>query len=653
MEVPLVRSLLLLPLLAACIRVPDEEKPDTAVDTDTATGDTAPVPDADGDGVLATDGDCDDADATVYPGAPEVCDGLDNNCDEVVDEGLGSVYYRDADRDGFGDVAGGVDACAVPDGYVTDATDCNDRVSGVNPDAAEACNDVDDDCDGTVDDGVSTTWYTDLDGDGHGDPDAPVTACEEPEGVAANADDCDDADPAVSPDAVELCDGVDEDCDGAVDDAAADADAWYADADGDGFGAGAATYACEPALGEVLDATDCDDGATGINPGAVETCDDVDEDCDGAVDDGAGASVAWYVDGDGDGYGDPARVSYGCDAPVGSVSDGGDCDDADLGINPSVEEVWYDGTDSDCDGADDDDADGDGDVPLDLGGTDCDDTDPTRYGGVDCRPVVACTHPSTAALELNDPAATSDLVFDADCVAWMSSLISGTDYVYGYDASTGDTTVLTGTGTHNIGSLALDPVTGDIVVSYSNVGYLGYQSGSTLPVFTSGGLATGTNWTSSYLNQSASSIAMDDGGCIWVPNWASSGTLDCVSTSGGARTVATFAEYVESVALDADGGVYASAGATVYAVDTVAGVATAIYTFPDAVLDMVLDYQGDLYVETNGGELRLLEDGAAVDALFATLGGEGKLAIAPDGYLVRVRMDPVSASSYEEWALGD
>jgi hypothetical protein len=91
----------------------------------------------------------------------------------------------------------------------------------------------------------------------------------------------------------------------------------------------------------------------------------------------------------------------------------------------------------------------------------------------------------------------------------------------------------------------------------------------------------------------------------------------------------------------------------VYAVDAATGVATEIYTFADAVLDLAVDYQGDLYVETNGGELRLLEHGAAVDALFATLGGEGKLAIAPDGYLVRVRMDPISASSYEEWALGD
>jgi hypothetical protein len=132
-----------------------------------------------------------------------------------------------------------------------------------------------------------STWYADVDGDGYGDPAVTAAACEPPTGYGADAADCDDADAGVYPGATEHCDGVDEDCDGVADDGAVDPSTWYADADGDGYGDAAATAtACEPPSGYGTDANDCDDADAGVYPGAAETCDGADEDCDGTVDEG-------------------------------------------------------------------------------------------------------------------------------------------------------------------------------------------------------------------------------------------------------------------------------------------------------------------------------------------------------------------------------
>jgi len=149
------------------------------------------------------------------------------------------------------------------DGYDTPA-DCDDDDSDVNPGAAEVCDTVDNDCDGTVDndDAVdATTWYADQDGDGFGDPADSATACEAPTDRVANSDDCDVTSELAYTGAAEVCDAVDNDCDGTVDnDDAVDATTWYADQDGDGFGdpADSAT-ACEPASNQVDNPDDCDD----------------------------------------------------------------------------------------------------------------------------------------------------------------------------------------------------------------------------------------------------------------------------------------------------------------------------------------------------------------------------------------------------------
>ena len=165
--------------------------------------------------------------------------------------------------------------------------DCDDANLAVNPLADEHCNDVDDDCNGQIDDDPvdMATWYVDLDGDGYGGDD-PVISCDPPENAVGIPGDCNDADPAIHPGALEVCDpeDVDEDCDEQVDDAdrgVTGQTAWYADGDVDGYGAGTPMVACDPPPDTVDNGTDCDDTNGAIHPAASEVVgNEVDEDCD-------------------------------------------------------------------------------------------------------------------------------------------------------------------------------------------------------------------------------------------------------------------------------------------------------------------------------------------------------------------------------------
>jgi hypothetical protein len=118
--------------------------------------------DNDNDGYPA-DVDCDDGDPSVHPGATEICNDIDDNCDGSVDEGC-TTYYRDADGDGFGDPSDSTTATSPPAGYVANSGDCDDTDASVYPGASESCNGVDDDCDGAVDEGC-TLLYRDVDGE--------------------------------------------------------------------------------------------------------------------------------------------------------------------------------------------------------------------------------------------------------------------------------------------------------------------------------------------------------------------------------------------------------------------------------------------------------------------------------------------------------
>ncbi len=163
-------------------------------------------------------------------------------------------------------------------------------------------------------------------------------------------EDCDDSDPDVFPGADERCNGIDDDCDGRVDEDPVDGVEGWPDVDGDGFGdASGAGTVCELGPGTSQDRTDCDDGDPEVSPGAQEVCNGIDDDCNGVVDDDPVDGSRWYRDGDGDGSGRPESEKLACSQPDNHVAEGGDCDDEDPSVFPGAIERC-DGVDSACDG---------------------------------------------------------------------------------------------------------------------------------------------------------------------------------------------------------------------------------------------------------------------------------------------------------------
>jgi hypothetical protein len=336
-------------------------------------------PDGDLDG-WCTSEDCDDGDSAVYPGAAEaVADGIDSDCD-----GEEECYTND-DNDGHradtlvrsadGDCDDTGEALAsVPSG------DCDDTRSDVWPGAPEIPGDeVDQDCDG------GEICLQDNDGDGSGTLVEVISedadCMDSGEAPAADALDCDDADPAVSPSAVEVPgDGVDQDCDGL--------ERCYVDSDGDGYRTEETTIGVSLACDSVGEADasipngDCEDADAAIHPGAAEIPgDEVDQDCDGRE--------LCFVDGDSDGYTTVASVSSnGSDCSgAGQYTDdqpSGDCNDINPAVNPGAVEAVNDGVDNNCDGIElcYFDSDGDGFPSTDtVASDDLDCTDPGEAFG--------------------------------------------------------------------------------------------------------------------------------------------------------------------------------------------------------------------------------------------------------------------------------
>ncbi len=371
-----MRTLLLSFLLASGCEPGSEDKRDVWVDE----GDDEPVYVG-----------CDDP--MFDFSTPELCDGIDNNCDGVVDEGVTSVFYADVDADGFGDINTAAEQCEPPRGWVADAADCDDGNPLINPDAEEICNEVDDDCDALVDEDVEIVVYADADGDGYGE--FPVDACYIDAGFVLVGGDCDDTDPQSFPGNPEFCDEADNDCAGGVDDGVTTT--YYADRDGDSWGDPSLTQeACVTPTGYAGRANDCDDYDVSVSPSTPEVCDDLDQNCDGVADEGFDAdgdgvadcfdveqcdgldndgdglvddadspvagTTTWFADTDGDGFGDPSGARAACVVPDGYLADETDCDDRAAGVFPGASERCN-GVDDDCDGAVDEgapDSDGDG-----------------------------------------------------------------------------------------------------------------------------------------------------------------------------------------------------------------------------------------------------------------------------------------------------
>ena len=328
--------------------------------------------DLDGDGLAEDCGDCDDSSAESYPGAEEVCDGLDNDCDSALGDD-----EDDADGDGWMVCEGDCDDAdaslnlndADGDGLDTCAGDCDDTDASLN------LNDTDgdglDSCSGDCDDTDAEMNLDDGDGDGYStcagdcdDDDAAQNLDDaDGDGWSTCDNDCDDDEGLAFPGNTEIeCDGIDNDCfasteddpdwDGDGDTVCEDCDDGdaslnRADLDGDGYST------CTG---------DCDDAEALRYPGATEQCDGLDNDCDGGME-------AGEIDADGDGV----------------LVCAGDCDDTDASVYPNAVEAC-DGIDNDCDGAaGNDEVDDDGDGWMTCGG-DCDDADPLIHEGMaeDC-----------------------------------------------------------------------------------------------------------------------------------------------------------------------------------------------------------------------------------------------------------------------------
>ena len=265
----------------------------------------------------------------------------------------------DAGEVDAGEVDGGaatarVRGCPGARGFAQAAGDCNDANAAQSPGLVEACDLLDNDCDGVVDDDTTVVnWYRDGDGDGFGDPRTVLRSCAQPMEPGSTIAytlipfDCDDAQLSVNLAAPEICDGRDNDCNGRADFLIAGSDTEDDDRDG------SPDIACSPG-------GDCRDTDARTYPGAPELCDDRDNDCDGVADDGTSIQ-AWYLDGDADGQGsDVSAPIMSCPPIVGRATTRGDCDDADATRRAGVTEICN-GIDDDCNGlATGEDLDGDG-----------------------------------------------------------------------------------------------------------------------------------------------------------------------------------------------------------------------------------------------------------------------------------------------------
>ena len=255
-----------------------------------------------------------------------------------------SRYFVDVDGDDYGVGLGEVFCPDSLDHYATQGGDCDDSRTGVNPGIVETsaaqCDGVDNDCDGSVDESLTFTYFQDEDSDNYGNPLRTSDACLQPDGYVGNADDCQPLVNGINPDALEVCDGQDNDCDGSIDFysdgvSVCSADTYFCDADGDGHisqsvsGSGASLPNNCVRASSIM-RTDCDDSTSAISPDDAEICGDgIDNNCDGQQDEGV--TITYYLDADGDGHGSSTDNDYCPEIQPGDyVLTNDDCDDTNF-----------------------------------------------------------------------------------------------------------------------------------------------------------------------------------------------------------------------------------------------------------------------------------------------------------------------------------
>lgn len=229
----------------------------------------------------------------------EICNDKDDDCDNEIDEDSKdcTIYYRDEDGDGAGDIFDYKCLCKMKPPYVVIVGgDCNDEDPSINPKAEEKCNEIDDNCNSKIDEEGAAgceNFYKDNDGDGYGIKEYFKCLCKPtpPYSTKKELEDCNDDDGNINPGAKEECNGIDDNCNNKIDEEYPDldgdkiADCVDPDKDGDGFNE-------FDESGKVLD---CNDMEKEVNPSAKEECNAIDDNCNGKKDEGCPPALLKFI----------------------------------------------------------------------------------------------------------------------------------------------------------------------------------------------------------------------------------------------------------------------------------------------------------------------------------------------------------------------